>query len=149
MATAAQLTAELHDAGVPMHRPEIKALIARKADYLVEPIADTGRYQISAIVPGRTDITYCDDLEVARATLAPFIASHREDANAQAGIYDMQAFRTVDSFRGGQCFGPRDTRDPLERIFGRLIAKGDPVTMIDPRGIRNFNGAGSADRGRA
>lgn len=31
MATAASLTAELHDAGVPTHRPEIKALIARKA----------------------------------------------------------------------------------------------------------------------
>jgi hypothetical protein len=107
---------------------------------LIEPIADTGRYQISAIVPGRMDITYCDDLEVARATLAPFIASHREDANAHAGIYDMRAFRTVDSFRGGQVFGPRDTRHPLERIFGRLIAKGDPVTIIDPRGIRTFNG---------
>lgn len=31
MATAASLTAELHDAGVPTHRSEIKALIARKA----------------------------------------------------------------------------------------------------------------------
>lgn len=147
MATAAQLTAELHDAGVPTHRPEIKALIARKADYLVEPIADRGRYQISAIVPGRTDITYCDDLEVARATLAPFIAAHREDANAQAGIYDMRAFRTVDSFRGGQVFGPADKRHPLERIYGRLIAKGDRVTLIDPRGIRTFNDANAADRG--
>ena len=149
MATAAQLTAELHDAGVPTHRPAIKALIARKADYLVQPIADKGRYQVSAIVPGRTDITYCDDLEVARATLAPFIASHREDTNAQAVIFDFHACRTVDSFRGGQRFGPADKRHPLERIFGRLIAKGDPVTLIDPRGIRNFNGANAADRGRA
>lgn len=114
---------------------------------LIPAISDAGRYQVSVDLCFDSRVasasTRCDDIEVARATLAAFKRQHADDRNALGGIYDTKTFSYVETWRGGEAFGPADKRHPLERIFGKLIAKGDRVRLIDPRGIRTFNGGQS------
>lgn len=108
------------------HRPTMTAPVATKA----------GRYEYSACSTATGSVCFRrDDLSGAQADLEAFKRTHAGDRSAMAGIYDMQAWTSVNSWWGGERVGPVDTMHPMERMMRRAVRAGQAV-FVGPRNGR-------------
>lgn len=75
----------------------------------------------------------------AEAQLCAFRAANWTNPLADGSIWSAREGRYIEKWRGGQVFGPRDTRHPLVRIYDRAIRSGRPVIIGDATTRHLFN----------
>ncbi len=96
------------------------------------------RYQSNVTVGRITTTIDFEHLADAEAMQDRYRSKHRLNRNAYGGIYDRVVSRYVRtaSWRGGI---PRPQLPTIAEIFEKLIARGEPVSIIGPCGAAHFN----------
>jgi hypothetical protein len=103
------------------------------------PARTTCRYVLSVTAGANTVEQGCPNLEWAEVAFDLFKEREADNRDAHGGIYDRQTRSYVGPlWRGGPKPKPLPT---LDSIFARLIARGEPVSVIGPRGAAHFNTA--------
>lgn len=100
------------------------------------------RYELSVTVGHITVTQNCADLEAAIGALERFAENNRGNRDAQGGVYDRVEMRTVASWSGMPKRKPLPT---VADIYAKLIASGQPVSIID--GNRSLSFSDAAVRG--
>lgn len=96
------------------------------------------RYQL-AVTAGTQRVTQdCPTLDIAQTAFDRFCERERGNWNAVAEIFDRETQATVARWTG---FPKPKPVPSIADIFARLIARGEPVSVIGPRGSVDFNTA--------
>ena len=94
------------------------------------------RYQL-AVTAGTTRVTQdCPTLDIAQTAFDRFCQRNADNWNAVAEIFDRETQAVIARWTGFPKSKPAPT---VGDIFARLIAAGQPVSIIGPDGSATFN----------